>query len=336
MEPRKPPLPPVVRTSELRAAGVSRRRAQGPEFVRVRRGLVGYAGLSRDYPDLRIAAVVEELPPHSVVGGWAAARLFERMYAPDDLVVFDGSARWEVGRPHERSEGTARVLLCAPRESRVRHRDDVRVFRSEVPEDERTDVTGVATTNPVRTAFDLARLLPTVPAVIALDRLAHLGLVRLDDLRALVHERRLWHGRGRALRVMALADDGAESPQETLLRLGWIGAGLPRPLCNPVIVDERGRFVARVDLLDPDAGVVGEYDGAVHSGAAARSDDARRQEALEELGLVVVRATAHDVGDDGVSRAWEARLRAAYRRASHTSRAPAWRIRGRAGRAEPS
>src|SRR5665647_487683 len=83
----------------------------------------------------------------------------------------------------------------------------------------------------------------------------------------------------------------AASPQETILRLLWIGAGLPRPRCNVVIRRPDGRFVARVDLLDDHAGVVGEYDGSYHASSVRRSDDARRQAELESLGLVVVRAT---------------------------------------------
>jgi len=79
-----------------------------------------------------------------------------------------------------------------------------------------------------------------------------------------------------------------------------------------------GRFVARVDLLDDRAGVVGEYDGSYHASSVRRSDDARRQAELESLGLVVVRATGHDVEDRRRS-AWRERLRMAYRRAARTT-----------------
>ena len=144
----------------------------------------------------------------------------------------------------------------------------------------------------------------------------------------MVRDRRRHVGRPRALRVAALMDAGAESPQESLLRLTWIGAGLPRPRANQVVVDTSARFVARVDLLDDVTGVVGEYDGALHADAARRSRDARRQEELEDLGLVVVRATANDIDHRGTGSAWQQRLRAAYRRAAN--RGPGrrrWQVR---------
>jgi very-short-patch-repair endonuclease len=53
--------------------------------------------------------------------------------------------------------------------------------------------------------------------------------------------------------------------------------------------------VAKVDLMDPDAGLVGGYDGAHHSGAARRSADHVHAENLEALGLTVVRVAACDL-----------------------------------------
>lgn len=321
-------LPYVATTAGLIAAGHSRRQVpRGREYVRLRRGVVAYAGADPTAADLRIAAVAAQLPEHALVGGWSAARLLEHVHARDDLTLFDGSARWEETSPRHRFEHGARVVVCAPRASRLRHRPDVRVFRSEVPGDERTRVLGVAVTSATRTAFDLARLLPTTTAVMALDRLAHLDLVDLAALAEVVHARTHARGRTAASAAVGLADGGAESPQETLLRLAWVRLGLPRPLANPVVTDPSGSFVARVDLFDPESGVVGEYDGAVHADARRRSRDAERQEALESLGLVVVRATSFDLDGRGVSAGWEARLRSAYRRAHHRSGPRNWRVK---------
>ncbi len=281
-------------------------------LVPLRRGVWAPAGTDPTDADLRIAAVAAQLPAHAVVGGWAAARLHEVTAGGRDP-VFDGGPRWEE-RPIGRGR-CARVLVCAARDSRLTHRPDVRVFRSPVPDGQRERVLGMTVASAVRSAFDMARLLPVTSGVIAVDRMLALRLMTIDDLALLVAAPGRWQGRPAARRVLTLCDAGAESPQESVLRLLWVGAGLPRPRANVEVLDRDGRFVARVDLLDPDAGVVAEYDGGYHSGSDRRSRDAARQETLERLGLVVVRATSVDL-EDGGARAWQMRLRAAYGRAA--------------------
>ena len=62
--------------------------------------------------------------------------------------------------------------------------------------------------------------------------------------------------------ALVLADENSWSPWETRMRLVWmLDAGFPRPLCNPPIFDRFGQHIGTPDLLDPEAGVVGEYDG---------------------------------------------------------------------------
>ncbi|WP_024285268.1 hypothetical protein [Cellulomonas sp. KRMCY2] len=310
------PLPYTLRTRDAPAAGISRVVLQGREFVTVRRGLRVPSAVDPEHPDVRIAAVAAQLPEHSVIGGWAAARLHERAAGRDTLEVFDGGRRWEEPMRGRRADGPARILICAPRESRLALRADVRVFRSPVRDDEVCFRSGVRVTSPLRTALDLARLLPLARALVAVDRMLRLGLIDADDLAAMVDQRAGCRGRPAAQRVVGLMDGGAESPQETLMRCAWIAAGQPRPACNLVVRDGSGRFVGRVDLIDQVHGVVGEYDGALHADAVRRSRDAQRQESLEELGLVVARATSADIDPNGRADRWQGRLRSAYRRAA--------------------
>lgn len=176
----------------------------------------------------------------------------------------------------------------------------------------------------MRTAFDLARLGPLHDAVVAVDRLRALRLVTVDALAAVIDDRPGWRGAHQARRVLAFSTDRSESPQESALRVLWCESGLPRPVPNATVLDAQGRFVARVDLLDPDAGLVGEYDGAVHASSGRRSADAARRERLEQLGLTVVRATATDVLSDAGRAAWTARLLRAHARAR--TRAPPHRL----------
>ena len=311
-------MPWILGTPHLEVHGRSRVETDGREAVAAAHGVGARPGDRTADPDARIAATALRLTSGCVVGGWAAARLHERAAVPDDdLAVFTGDA-WcgqaAQGRRVEVGSTSARVLVCAPRSARLRPGDDARIFRSMVPPTDRTAVDGVPVTTAVRTAFDLARLWRQPAAVAALDRLLHLGVVDLAEVRAMALARPGWRGRPSALRVLETVDAGAGSPQESALRLLWLDAGLPRPRCHPVIRDARGELVARVDLLDPDVGVVGEYDGATHSDAEHRAGEARRARSLEALGLVVVRATAADVATEQASTAWQRRLRRVYRR----------------------
>lgn len=318
------PLPYTLLTRDAAGSGLSADSLPGLGYVRLRRGVWGPAGVEQADPDVRIAAVAAQLPTRSALGGWSAARLHEKAAAEDGLEVFDGGPEWEdASGPGPITAGRARVVVCSPRHSRPALRPDVRVFRSGVLPGDLERLAGIDTTSACRTAFDLARLLPASRGVVGVDRLMHLGLVAATDLRSMLESRRAWRGASVARRVAALTDGASESPQESLLRLLWLATGLPRPRCNVVLRDRAGRFVARVDLLDDVAGIVGEYDGAVHAEASRRSRDAQRQEALETLGLVVVRATSVDLVPGPRTRAWQRRLRDAYRRAA--SRPPGTR-----------
>ncbi len=330
-------LPWTVRTSARDKLGISGRVLRGPAFVRVRRGVYVPAGADPQAPDNRIAAVTAGLPGHAAVGGWAAARILEREVASDGLEVFDGGRCWAEG-PAQHSSlgvvvprlgaaasgGNAPVLICAARESRLTHRPDVRIFRSPVADDDVMPLGDVRVTSALRTSFDLARLLPVGRAVVALDRLVHLGTLEPAGLAEYARERKGWRGASRVHRVLRLVDGRSESPQESVLRLLWIASGMPRPLANHVVRGSSGEFVARVDLIDPAAAVAGEYDGSWHSGGDRRSRDAHRRESLLGLGVEPVHAASSDLASDARAAEWQGRLRAAYRRARRRPSTRAW------------
>lgn len=314
----------ALRPRDAGAVGVTRWRLEGPEYVRVRHGLYAAAQTPLDDVDVRIALVARSLPSGYVLGGWAAARMHERAAASlrgDRLAVFDG--RLPEMDPDARTH--LPVLVCASRPRRLRPLVGARLFRSDLGPDDVASIDGVPVTAPVRTAFDLARLWRTTPAVVALDRLRGLGLVSGDDVAAQIAAHPGWLGVGRARRASSLSDDGVESPRESMMRLLWLGTRLPRPLCNPVIHDRAGRSVARVDLLDDAAGLVAEYDGADHADARRRWSDAVREEALEGLGLVVVRANDPDITTSAGRARWQSRLRAAHLRARTWHRPRRWK-----------
>jgi very-short-patch-repair endonuclease len=161
---------------------------------------------------------------------------------------------------------------------------------------ERVLLGGTAATSRFRTAWDLGRRLPLCEAVVAVDALARPP--RAGDpprfLPSALLDRRLLHpGARNSLRldrVVALADPRAESPMETRMRLALVRAGL-RPEVQYVLLDGRGRFVARVDLAFPRARLAIEYDGEEHDDSLDRARDIR----TGALGRHTMRLQAADV-----------------------------------------
>ncbi len=72
-----------------------------------------------------------------------------------------------------------------------------------------------------------------------------------------------------------------------------VRSGLPRPIVQHTVTDAAGRFLARLDLFYPDAGVGIEYDGATHTDSLAEDD--RRQNRLVQAGIRLLRFTFADM-----------------------------------------
>ncbi len=315
------PFPLVMRSRAARQRGVAPRSLPRLGYAHAMHGLYVADWVEASDPFVRRDVALELAAEGATVGGWAAARVHEDgAAAPSDVVrVFDGRP------PFDAPAGTEPVLLLVPPESRMVARPGQRVFRSRVPEGERVAFGPGYVTTPLRTAFDLARLSSPAGAVIALDRLLTLGLVKPDDLRRMIVGRSRWRGVPRALRALALADDHVRSPMETTMRLEWLAAGLPRPRCNAVVEDLDGRFVAMVDLLDERTGLVGEYDGEYHASSEQRRSDSARRERLGAVGLTIVTMTAADQRSAERRTLWRGRLVEQRRVAARGRRG--WRIR---------
>lgn len=132
-----------------------------------------------------------------------------------------------------------------------------------------------------RTAWDLARRLDLVEAVVAIDALARParpgGPLRFDPAALLTRRAANPGARGsRGLdRVVALAAPRAESPMETRLRLVLVLGGLAAPVVQYALCEAGGRVVARLDLAYPQARLALECDGGDHDDALDRERDLR-------------------------------------------------------------
>ncbi|RKN35372.1 endonuclease domain-containing protein [Micromonospora musae] len=156
---------------------------------------------------------------------------------------------------------------------------------------------GIRVTTPVRTCWDLAQWLAVEEAVAVVDGLVRRRLVRVETLQGHAHARLGLRGWKRLLRVADLADPGAESRPESVLRVRLVMAGLPRPVTQ-FVVEHDGRFVARVDLAWPRFRVAVEYDGVWHHDPEQLHRDRRRLNRLVGQGWTVLHVTAKRLKDD--------------------------------------
>lgn len=180
----------------------------------------------------------------------------------------------------------------------------IEVWSDRYEADEVQVLRGVVVTTPARTALDLACRLPTEDAVAAIDALAR--ATNLDVAEAVALSDRYSGRRSirRARRVLDLVDAGADSPQETRLRLLFIRAGFPRPETQIKVYDEFGRVAAVLDMGWPDIMVGADYEGDHHRLSRRRfNNDIRRHATVTELGWDDMRITVEDPDAVVVERA---------------------------------
>ena len=152
---------------------------------------------------------------------------------------------------------------------------------------------GIRITNPERTAFDIGRALPADRSVPLLDALANATNFKVADVMALAADRPGSRGVRHLRSALKLVDGGAESPQESRLRVVLVNAGLPPPETQIEFVDRSGMARIRVDMGWREWRVAVEYDGLQHwSDRYQRSWDIDRIAILEALGWAVVRVSA--------------------------------------------
>ncbi|HEY9418526.1 MAG TPA: DUF559 domain-containing protein [Pseudonocardia sp.] len=175
----------------------------------------------------------------------------------------------------------------------TRSRADLRVHRDTLRADEVRTVDGCLVTTPLRTAFDLARRLDLVEAVVAVDAFA--GRFGFKPAEVLALRRPGMRGVRRLDRVITLTEPMSESAMETRLRLLLVLAGLPPPAVQHPVSGTNARVLGWLDLAYPQARLGIEYDGAVHLDPQRTVRDKRRDGAMAEVGWLVLRFTKADV-----------------------------------------
>ncbi|AKS30664.1 endonuclease domain-containing protein [Mycolicibacterium goodii] len=170
-------------------------------------------------------------------------------------------------------------------------------------------VAGMDATTAARTAFDLGRLHRAEVAVPLVDALLNATGTKPADVLAVADAHPGARGVARLRAVLPMVDGGAESPQESRLRMVLIRGGLPAPQTQ---IEFRDLHI-RVDMGWREWRVAVEYDGVQHwSDRRQRSWDIDRIALLEEAGWVVVRVSAEMLTrPDVVVERVRAKLRAA-------------------------
>lgn len=234
---------------------------------------------------------------------WEAHRLLSLAAArlTPDAVLSHASNAAALGLPHP-AYPPSRVTMTLLGDGRTSRRHDWRQFhRGETPHHHIELDGGRARTTHARTVVDSARELHGRDALAIADGALRREFVTEAELFAMRSHQRRWPRITRMDQVLLLADGRRENWLESASAWAIAAAGLPRPIPQVEVFDLAGEFIARVDNLWPELGVVGEADGLgkyLIEGAtdenvsAALAAEAYRQSRLEDRGLAVARWTS--------------------------------------------
>jgi very-short-patch-repair endonuclease len=165
------------------------------------------------------------------------------------------------------------------------------IHKGQLVATDRRTLDSISVTSPHRACWDLACWLEVVEAVVFVDAMAARRLVTRESLHLYMQDRAGERGYARVLQVVELMDSGAESPQESRLRVRMVLAGLPRPAVQHIVTRD-GTFVARVDLAWPELKIAVEYDGRWHASSSQLEHDRKRLNRLLGQEWLVFHVTA--------------------------------------------
>lgn len=162
--------------------------------------------------------------------------------------------------------------------------------------------TPIPRTRTARTVLDIGREHGIDDAVVAGDAALRRGMTDPQELLAVAQFCANWPGIRRALRVLSLLDPRSESAVESVSRVRLRSTSLPVPEPQVEILARNGVLVGRLDFYWDAFGVAGEVDGKVKyrdNPEQALWREKRRQEHMEDLGLIFVRWGRADLDDLG-------------------------------------
>lgn len=311
------PLPPELLAGSFTARsadslGVSRKRTRRPDVFIPSRGI--------------------RIPADSTGGPTENLRAFTAIDGGSTITHHSGARVWGMALPSWMQEDW-RIHVARERDCSKPRRHNVIGHRLSFRPGEVVIVDGLRVTSPARTWLDLAACLTPDELVAAGDSIVvghgpdfpapRVALATIADLGRMVAA----HPGMRGLRTarVALPDIrvGADSPQETRMRLILSRAGLGEPVLNFVIRNGWAQPAVWPDAAYPEQRVALQYDGAHHGDPRQYRLDIRRQAVTEQLGWREIRVSREDL--DGEQPFIVEKVRAAFRRPvppERTLRAP--------------
>lgn len=237
-------------------------------------------------------------------------KLHRNVYAPVGLefTAFDRAVAawlWSRGEAILMGCSAAAVLGCRwlpsdePAElvrSRQQATTGIVIHAGIIADDEQQVSRGMTCTTPARTAYDLGRRLTGETAIIRIDALMNATKVSVAQVRSITERYPGARGIRQLRTTFDLVDGGAESPQETRLRLLLVESGLPRPVTQIPVKNDYGKVVRRIDMGYPEWKVGVEYDGEQHfTNPDDYANDIERLEFLASKGWIIVRVSARQL-----------------------------------------
>jgi hypothetical protein len=259
-------------TATAREYGLSPRVLRGSRLRHPYRGVYVWHELPDDLPTLVDAALLV-LPRQAVASHLTATALWEAPAPPPERPCF-WVPRWATG-------------LAV---------DGIDLhWYSDRPE--RHTANGRLVTSAVRTFVDVATLLGLVRLTAIGDYFVRGGRCTPQELLHATSEPRR-RNINHAYAAAQLVRPGADSPQETALRVLLQLGGCPRPEVNRDVFDSDGGWLARPDLSYPEYKIAIEYDGMHHErDHTQRQRDVLRNENLIANGWIVIVVTYRDLHD---------------------------------------
>ena len=250
--------------------GPTRAEVRGPHWRTASRGRFVPASVELT-TEQRILEAACLLPAYGGVTGWAALN-------------WQGATRWFGGTM---PSGTERPVCLATGGDDIRPQRGVQVSAERLDPRDLRVVDGIRLTSEVRsTCFEMRYARDERQAAVVLSMAAYHDVVSVDQLSEYAARHSGWTGIPRCRGGILLAEENCWSPPEVEMVITWrIDAELPRPLCNRPLFDRAGNHIGTPDLLDVEAGVVGQYEGSLHLLGAQRDVDVEAEETYRRLGL---------------------------------------------------
>ncbi|KUI26135.1 hypothetical protein AU195_14275 [Mycobacterium sp. IS-1496] len=253
---------PIVGSEEI-AAGRLTRAALRWNYTAIHPNIYLPRGATRT-PAARTAAAFLWTGRKGVIAGRAAAHLHGVYWALTDHDI-------EVIGKHRKP-----VHGVAIHDERIGP-DEIRHYGAEL-----------LVTSPARTALDLGRRLPRVEAVTVLDALAAASGVTAAEVQALAARYPGMRGMPAAREAVELMDGGAQSREESMIRLFLMDAGLPRPTTSISLEDKL--WSARIAMGWKFAKVGISFESDDHLESYSGVQRLETEELIQRLGWLHIRA----------------------------------------------